>query len=276
MMSLIILKLVSLFLYGFLALNIWCVITRRFLIEKIFSLILVFFLLSFWLLLNGLEFLPLVILLLYVGAISILFLFMVMILNPDYQLMLLENASLKAKFNLRFFRLSSLNNLVDIYTINFNTFNKFLYKNLTNNSFIIFNSFFSLGVLLGFFFSFLYSWINFINFKFVLSSNFLSKVTQVYSTNTFENILQTQLGSLTNVLPLVFNFSDIKIQSYYYPLWFQKNEVVNIGLLLYTKYGIGLLLIGVLLLISMIGVIILSLKYTNLVKKQYKQKHYFI
>jgi len=108
-------------------------------------------------LLNGLEFLPLVILLLYVGAISILFLFMVMILNPDYQLMLLENASLKAKFNLRFFRLSSLNNLVDIYTINFNTFNKFLYKNLTNNSFIIFNSFFSLGVLLGFFFSFLYS-----------------------------------------------------------------------------------------------------------------------
>ena len=78
------LKILSLGLYSLMAIIIWDVVTRRFLMEKVFSLILVFFLLSFVLLLNGLEFLPLVILLLYIGAIAVLFLFVVMILNPDF------------------------------------------------------------------------------------------------------------------------------------------------------------------------------------------------
>ena len=78
------LKVLSLGLYSLMAIIIWDVVTRRFLMEKVFSLILVFFLLSFVLLLNGLEFLPLVILLLYIGAIAVLFLFVVMILNPDF------------------------------------------------------------------------------------------------------------------------------------------------------------------------------------------------
>jgi NADH:ubiquinone oxidoreductase subunit 6 (subunit J) len=69
---------------------IWQVLTRRFLIEKIFSLILVFVYLAYALLLAGLELLSLVILLLYVGAIAVLFLFVVMILNPDYHLLLEE------------------------------------------------------------------------------------------------------------------------------------------------------------------------------------------
>jgi NADH:ubiquinone oxidoreductase subunit 6 (subunit J) len=73
-----------------LAICIWEVLSRRFLIEKIFSLILVFVYLAYALLLAGLEFLSLVILLLYVGAIAVLFLFVIMILNPDYHLLLEE------------------------------------------------------------------------------------------------------------------------------------------------------------------------------------------
>lgn len=50
---------------------------------KIFWLIALFVQVAFLLLLHGIEFVSFVILLLYVGAISVLFLFVVMILNPD-------------------------------------------------------------------------------------------------------------------------------------------------------------------------------------------------
>lgn len=66
------------------------VLMRKLLMEKIFSLIAVFIMISFYLMLCGLEFLPLVILLLYVGAIAVLFLFVVMVLNPDQELILQE------------------------------------------------------------------------------------------------------------------------------------------------------------------------------------------
>ncbi len=56
------------------------------LIEKIFNLIAIFILISFWLFLNGFEFLPLIILIIYVGSIAILFLFIVIIINPDFNI----------------------------------------------------------------------------------------------------------------------------------------------------------------------------------------------
>jgi NADH:ubiquinone oxidoreductase subunit 6 (subunit J) len=82
-----------------LAICIWEVLSRRFLIEKIFSLILVFVYLAYALLLAGLEFLSLVILLLYVGAIAVLFLFVIMILNPDYHLLLEEEKDLQMELD---------------------------------------------------------------------------------------------------------------------------------------------------------------------------------
>jgi len=48
----------------------------------------------------------------------------------------------------------------------------------------------------------------------------------------------------------------------------KKNEMINIGLLLYTKYGVALLIIGVMLLVAMMGAIILTLRQTTLLKKQ--------
>ena len=92
--ELFMMKMVSLILYSLIAIIIWDVIALPFLMEKVFSLILVFFLLAFWLFLNGLEFLPLIILLLYVGAIAILFLFLVMILNPDFSTVLAQKQEL--------------------------------------------------------------------------------------------------------------------------------------------------------------------------------------
>ena len=87
------------YVYMGLAYGIWGVLARRFLIQKIFSLILVFVYLSYALLLAGLEFLSLVILLLYVGAIAVLFLFVIMILNPDYHLLLEEEKELQAELD---------------------------------------------------------------------------------------------------------------------------------------------------------------------------------
>lgn len=42
-------------------------------------------LLAFYILLNGLEFIPLSIVIIYIGSIAILFLFVVIIINPDYR-----------------------------------------------------------------------------------------------------------------------------------------------------------------------------------------------
>ena len=58
-------------------------VITRLLMPKIFWLIALFVQLSFLLMLHGIEFISFVVLLLYVGAISVLFLFVVMILNPD-------------------------------------------------------------------------------------------------------------------------------------------------------------------------------------------------
>ena len=95
MFKLLLVIATNIFVYMALAYSIWEVLSRRFLIEKIFNLILVFVYLAYALLLVGLEFLSLVILLLYVGAIAVLFLFVIMILNPDYHLLLQEEKELQ-------------------------------------------------------------------------------------------------------------------------------------------------------------------------------------
>jgi len=99
--SLWLLKLVSVFLWAAVAFLIWNILIRPLLMEKVFSLILAFLALSFWLFLNGLEFLPLVILLLYIGAISVLFLFVVMIINPDFTDLLQQKQQLVAQLQYR-------------------------------------------------------------------------------------------------------------------------------------------------------------------------------
>lgn len=76
-------EFLKLVLLAGLLLSVWNLSITRLLMPKIFWLIALFVQLSFLLMLHGIEFISFVVLLLYVGAISVLFLFVVMILNPD-------------------------------------------------------------------------------------------------------------------------------------------------------------------------------------------------
>ena len=217
-------NLYSLVLMLLLSIIIWQVLSRRLLIEKIFSLIAVFILLSFSLLVLGLEFLPLIILLVYVGAIAVLFLFVVMILNPDFQIVLEEKKEL----------------------INFNS--NIMLKN--QNYF----SSFILGIFLGVFLVINLSASN----KYFIHYYFGNE--QLYNSIFFDlgtNYLEEHVNHLWSIL----NYS-------YHPHFHDNKEIINIGSLLYTKYGIALLIIGVMLLVSMMGAIILTLRTTSLLKRQ--------
>ncbi len=274
------LKVLSLGLYSLMAIIIWDVVTRRFLMEKVFSLILVFFLLSFVLLLNGLEFLPLVILLLYIGAIAVLFLFVVMILNPDFLDLLNQKQQLVTQLHQRNAVLRNL--LIDLVvqqplvlnnknTINYTEVTKELQLKLgevtePKSSSNAYNSSFFLGLLLGSFMGGVFSWYQYCNCKFMVSNAWVHKLLQVLPIMLFEDETAAQLGSLQRDANNIF--AEIKMQAYYYPSWVEKNEMVNIGLLLYTKYGVALVIIGVMLLVAMMGAIILTLRQTTLLKKQ--------
>mgnify|MGYP000210969278 CR=1 FL=1 len=82
-MLLLLVDFFKLLLLSGLILAVWNLAVTRLLMPKIFWLIALFVQLAFLLMLHGIEFIAFVILLLYVGAISVLFLFVVMILNPD-------------------------------------------------------------------------------------------------------------------------------------------------------------------------------------------------
>ena len=274
--ELIFLKFLSFFLYCMIAIIIWDVIVLDLLIEKIFSLILVFFLLSFWILLNGLEFLPIVILLLYVGAIAVLFLFVVMILNPDFINLLNKKQKLIAHLTQRNLMLKTLlqdflkndkNAILANYTdIDQELQKKLIMANTSKKASTLYHSDFFLSLLVGSFFGGLLSWHRYLSLKFFVSSAWVSKLLQSYSLSHLENLIEQQLGTLQ--LYGINQFAEIKMQAYYQPIWAEKYEVVNIGLILYTKYGIGLVIIGVMLLVSMMGAIILTLRQTTFIKRQ--------
>jgi len=275
--SLWLLKLVSVFLWAAVAFLIWNILIRPLLMEKVFSLILAFLALSFWLFLNGLEFLPLVILLLYIGAISVLFLFVVMIINPDFTDLLQQKQQLVAQLQYRQAVLAVLMN--HRYSNNallpFEEQKKLMTAltseiNVNNNSNVIkspfYFSFFFFSLLAGSFFCGLLSWHQYLALKFNLAMTSVNKVLQVYSMSQIEDLLASQAGTLQHLgfLPL----PGFKIQSLYHPSLSENNEMINIGLLLYTKYGVALIIVGLMLLVSMIGAIVLTLRQTTFVKRQ--------
>lgn len=275
--SLWLLKLASVFLWAAVAFLIWNILIRPLLMEKVFSLILAFLALSFWLFLNGLEFLPLVILLLYIGAISVLFLFVVMIINPDFTDLLQQKQQLVAQLQQRQAALAALMNhhssnntllsldeqqkLATVLTSEINRDNNS--NRFKNSSYF---SFFFFSLLAGSFFGGLFSWYQYVALKFTLALTSVNKVLQIYSISQIEESLASQAGMLQQLgfLPL----SEFKIQSLYHPALSENNEMVNIGLLLYTKYGVALIIVGLMLLVSMIGAIVLTLRQTTFVKRQ--------
>ena len=280
LLSLVLLKLINIFLWAAVAFLIWNILVRPLLMEKVFSLILAFLALSFWLFLNGLEFLPLVILLLYIGAISVLFLFVVMIINPDFTDLLYQKQRLVYELQQRQNMLSTL--MDQRYSTNNQNILSFdeqkkLTATLTSNSFAVkplssltsttsYYSFFFFSLLAGSFLSGVLSWHQFVAFKFNLASMEVTKFLQIYSTAQAETLIDSQLGSLSDV---AMSLAGLKIQAIYYPSFLEKHEMINIGLLLYTKYGIALIIIGLMLLVSMIGAIVLTLRQTTFVKRQH-------
>ena len=237
--KLVLVDIITLIVYGCLIAMIWEVLSRRFLLEKIFSLILVFVFLAFALLLSGVEFLSLVILLLYVGAIAVLFLFVVMILNPDFQILLQE------KKNLQNISKEDMHNDLKV--------NKKEQKEF-------------LADILGFFWGLVVLYIYEIKMllPLLISQGTYDKMTEVLGINYIE----------TQNLPFVY------IQYTYEPtLLYNKNmQLMELGQLLYIKYGVGVIIIGVLLLVAMIGSILLCLQQTLNLKRQNiskQSKRYF-
>jgi NADH-quinone oxidoreductase subunit J len=222
--------------YGALVAMIWEVLSRRFLMEKIFSLILVFVFLSFALLLSGVEFLSLVILLLYVGAIAVLFLFVVMILNPDFQVLSQEKKELQALWE----KENALNssNVTTVQSEKKEEQFNFLPE--------------LLGFLWGLLVLFVYE------VKVVLPFLFHRQKVDKVTTAVGTNYLETQ------DLPFVY------VQYSYDPtLLYKKNmQLTELGQLLYTKYGFSVIIIGALLLVSMIGSILLCLNQSLKLKRQ--------
>ena len=248
-----VLKCVSLVLFSLIAIVIWNVIVLPLLMEKIFSLILVFCLLAFWLLLNGLEFLPLVILLLYVGAIAVLFLFVVMIVNPDFTTLLEQKQTLVKKLTQM---QQSMKSLTLLPTSGVQA-KQDQWVQLTGwySSYVVF------GILVGSFLGGLFSWYSYFTFKFQLNITAASEFQQLFGVGAMEPAI-VQAAFLGEAV------SPVALQMYYHPAWFEQHEVINIGLLLYTKYGIALLIIGAMLLVSMMGAIILTLRQTTFTKSQ--------
>lgn len=236
----LVLNVYTFVLYGFLGMMLWEVLSRRFLMEKIFSLILVFILLSFCLLLSGIEFLSLVILLLYVGAIAVLFLFVVMILNPDFQILLQEKKEL----------LQSWEKVENKDAISEQMQAVAEQKIKQDNYF----SPIFLGILFGLVISF-NIFCNRLGFTNMSNNSFKQQaVMQDVGTNYFQDTLSWTMLEHYYAMPTVGNSMDM--------------ELVNIGSLLYTKYGIGVIIIGIMLLVAMMGAILLTLRQSPALKRQ--------
>ena len=194
--------------------------------QKIFILIIVFNVLAYYLLISGLEFLALIILLLYVGAIAVLFLFVIMILNPDYQMVIEEKNQITKSL------------LLNKQNVTVSTFFKLGQSTLYFSPIYI-------GVLLGS--------VNCLQFGYIhdlYNFSFLSNTNNLYMVFNSLGINFLEKGDF--VLSVW--------QNYFQPVIHQSLEVINISSLLYTKYGIGLLLVGLMLLNSMIGAILLTLR----------------
>ena len=228
-------SMILLFLFSLI---IWLVLSRHLLINKIWSLIGVFVVLAGILLLKNLEFLALIILLVYVGAIAVLFLFVVMIVNPDFLVVLLEQKNLSESVTIK--KDEEKTNNSDILEVDYN---------VTTSSYM--NTFF-----LGFFLSF------FLAVHLEAKSSF--KIL-IISPQKYYSIF-SDLGN--NFTESFFYYSWNFFNTSYHPNVYENKELVNIGTFLYLKYGIALLIIGIMLLVSMMAAITLTLRTTGLLKRQ--------
>jgi len=215
----------------------WGVFSSRFLIQKIFLLILVFNLIAYSLLVNGLEFLALIILLLYVGAIAVLILFVLMILNPDYQMVLEEKRQLTLMYK------GSIN---ESKIISFNV-EKFYFSPLF------------LGILMG-------------GIVYIQTFYVYNLPGMIFFNNIA--LIQSLYFDLSSAVIENLNVSFTIWQNSFQPIIYQNFEVINISTMLYTIYGAGVILVGLIILLAMKGAILLTLRTNERLKKSERLPSY--
>jgi NADH-ubiquinone oxidoreductase chain 6 len=183
------------------------VITSKNPVISIVYLVLLFLFISLILILIGIKFIGLSYIIVYIGAISVLFLFIIMMINI---------------------------NLIDILEIG---------KDYTKNIPLAF----ILGIL------FAYSF-------FTIIPNFLTEINIELIQFDYFNYLNHLFTNIIYMLKLTYS-SIISYNSAYYEISInQFSQVKSLGLILYTKNGLLLIIISMILLISMVALIFISRK----------------
>lgn len=307
---LLIYNLLCMGLFSGFIVSVISVLERKTLIEKIFSLISVFVCIAFFLILHGFEFLPLVILLLYVGSIAVLFLFVVIIINPDlpnaYQVRDMEYQRKK-------FQLQSVSHKMQQDQI-INT----QFQNLSNLRVSAISGAFFFWQSLSTAFSTNYRLIPYIGqrkqtrfmftladykclvqefmitilFSIVVVTGWYCTIRFIYCFNVRQN-LQVFLtpiafhGQSTNnesVALLVELNNQAAAMSLTLPQYKGALDLIEIGKLLYQDtFGYALLIVGLILLIAMVGVILLTVrrqfkirtKMQNVTDQAVRYRYYF-
>lgn len=225
----------NLVLFLCVVISIYNVISKRFLMDKIFNLIAVFATLALMMMLWGIGFLSFVVLIVFVGAIAVLFLFVVMIVNPDFIAISDEKRFLyKAWSNY----LNLLSNKMVVSNTDSENISELknkltLLEGSTNEP--VMNVMFSM-------YSFIYFCLGFVAL-----------------------IFSKKLYIALNTFGVLYSNYNVSLFHYgFYPM----NEMAALANLMYQDYGVSLFLIGLLLLVAMIGVIILTLKRSNNLKRQ--------
>lgn len=222
-----------------------------YLIEKLFNLIAIFILVAFWLLLNGFEFLPLIMLIIYVGSIAVLFLFVVMIINPDYMDMRDDFFNVKYLWYLQDLRTWGINKTeeysavqeVKVTPVELKQLKALLSLNTTVQNKTKFR-YLSMYFVWGFLFFIVYFC------GFVGSWNIISCFY------AFDKIIFVTTFVHDN---LYFGFSDI-----YY-----------IANLLYSRFYFEFLLMGFVLFVAMVGVIMFGARKSLIIKRQNLSEQFF-
>jgi NADH:ubiquinone oxidoreductase subunit 6 (subunit J) len=278
--------------------------------EKIFSLISVFVCISFFLMLHGFEFLPLVILLLYVGSIAVLFLFVVIIINPDlpnaYQVRDMEHQRRKFQLqcgtnkvqqdqliNIKFQNLNNLRasavsgafffwqSLSRAFTTNYRLIPYIGQRQHTRLMFtfadykclvleLMITMLFSIVVVTGWY----------CTIRFIYCFNVRQNL-QVFIT---PQVLHDQQNSQAIIALLVELNNHAAGMSLTLPQYKGALDVIEIGKLLYQDaFGYALLIVGLILLIAMVGVILLTVrrqfkirtKMQNVTDQAVRYRYYF-
>lgn len=246
----IVMEMLELYLFVGIIVSIFGLINDHYLIEKLFNLIAIFILVSFWLLLQGFEFLPLIVLIIYVGSIAVLFLFVVIIINPDYSDMRNEFFNLKYLWYRQ--DLTDLNSKLKVYLLNnkpstivTSNFLSTLQNQVTYNLNTQTQFQYFLTLFMSSFLFFIFYFLGFISTFYFFFSVSPDTLCCISGLSTLDNLFTTYI------------------------------DVYYIATLLYTRFLFEFLLMGFILFVAMVGVIMFGAKKSLFIKRQNISEQFF-